>query len=567
MVSELRANPQGTRSLGEILKERNLITDEQLEEALAVAASQGKKLGEVLVAKGLISPLSLATTLSYQLNVPLVDLKKVQASPEAIRMVPEEFARRHKILPVSIDSGVMQVATSDPQDVIVLEDLRARVRMRIKPLLAMADEIEDAINRQYRATGEIQRQISQISSPNATVSQDRVSPELITQSPVVRSVDLMISQAVKDRASDIHLEPQRDEVRVRYRIDGILHDAMTLPTGVHAAIVSRLKVMAGMNIAERRRPQDGQFSIKVEQSEVDVRAATIETDNGEMVVLRILDKSLSLLKMEEIGLEPGPLATMEKILKAPFGSMLISGPTGSGKTTTLYAGVNYLDKSEHNIITIEDPIEYHFDGINQIQVNRQADITFATGLRAIMRLDPDIILVGEIRDHETAEIAVQAALTGHLLLSSIHANDAIGSLYRMMDLGVDPLLLASALIGTVSQRLVRRNCPHCKAPYQPSLEDLMVFRDIAGEEHDEFFKGMGCNFCANTGYLGRMAVFEIATFSEEFRTRLVKGMDASQARAQAIQDGMVPMQRDGMIKAKKGLTTISEIMRNVFVLN
>ncbi|MBM2826971.1 MAG: type secretion system protein, partial [Dehalococcoidia bacterium] len=363
-----------------------------------------------------------------------------------------------------------------------------------------------------------------------------------------------------------HLEPQRDGVRIRYRIDGILHEAMQLPLGVHAAIVSRLKVMAGMNIAERRRPQDGQFSVKVEQSEVDVRAATIETDNGEMVVLRILDKSLSLLRIEDVGLQPEPLQQMQRMLRAPFGAILISGPTGSGKTTTLYAGVNYLEKNENNIITIEDPVEYHFDGINQIQVNRQADITFAAGLRAIMRLDPDIILVGEIRDRETAEIAVQSALTGHLLLSSIHANNAVGSLFRMMDLGVDPLLLASAMIGSISQRLVRRICPHCRIPYEPPFEELMAYKSVTGEDHTQFFKGAGCNFCANTGYLGRTAVFEVLTLGEELRARLLKGMNASEARTAAIESGMIPMQLDGMMKAKQGTTAIHEVMRNVFVL-
>lgn len=565
MTSSFRTETQSsTKKLGEILIERNLITEGQLDLALGIAKDQGKKLGHVLVEQRLISPLMLATALSYQLNVPIVDLKKYQVSQEVVRLVPEEFARRHRILPLVVESGSLLVATAEPQDVIVLEDLRARTRMRVKPLLALDNEIEEAISRLYRSTVEIEKQISQI-APTGVTATDRVSSDVITSSPVVRAVDLIISQAVKDRASDIHLEPQRDAVRIRYRIDGILHDAMALPLGVHAAMVSRIKVMAGMNIAERRRPQDGQFAIKVEQAEVDVRAATIETDNGEMVVLRILDKSLSLMQLPELGLQPGPLESLQKMLMAPFGAILCSGPTGAGKTTTLYACLNYLDKNENNIITIEDPVEYHFEGINQIQVNRQADITFAAGLRAIMRLDPDKILVGEIRDKETAEIAIQSALTGHLVLSSIHANDAVGALFRMVDLGVDPLLLASALTGAISQRLVRRVCPHCRAPYDPPQEELMAFsKELI--EGTQFYHGTGCNFCANTGYLGRTAVFEVLILTEELRAGVLRGMTHGEARAQAIRDGMIPMQQDGLMKAKEGITTLYEVIRNLFIL-
>lgn len=547
--------------------ERNVINREQLEEALAIAAAQQKKLGQVLVEQGLISAVSLVTTLSAQLNVPMVDLKKYQISQEAVRLLPEEIARRYRIVPLTIESGSLLVATAEPQDMAALEDVRARIRMRVKPLLALESDIEEAISRQYRATGEIERQISQFSGAATTAAaSERVSPELVAGSPVVRAVDLIISQAVKDRASDIHLEPTRENLRVRYRIDGMLHEAMALPLGVHAAMLSRLKVMAGMNIAERRRPQDGQFSVNVEQTEIDVRAATIETDNGEMMVLRILDKSLSVHQLAELGLQAEPFQNLEQMLRAPFGAVLCSGPTGAGKTTTLYAALNHLNSKERNIITIEDPVEYHFADINQIQVNRQADITFANGLRAIMRLDPDIILVGEIRDQETAQIAIQAALTGHLVLSSIHANDSVGALFRLMDLGVDPLLLSTAVLGSISQRLVRRVDDRCRVPYEPTLEELMAYKEVTGEEQTEFFHGAGCNFCANTGYFGRTAVFEVMTLTDEFRARLVRGITHGEARALAIQEGLMPIQRDGMLKAKQGLTTISEVMRNVFIL-
>lgn len=561
-----RATQVAAKKLGDILLERNLITQGQVDLALSIAREQGKKLGQVLVEQGVISPLMLATALSYQLNVPIVDLKKYQVSQEAVKLLPEDFARSHRVLPLAIESGTLLVATAEPQSLMVLEDLRARVRMRVKPLLALEGEIEEAINRYYRATVEIEKQISQVAPTAPPGAPDRVSQELITSSPVVRAVDLIVSQAVKDRASDIHLEPQRDSVKIRFRLDGMLHDAMSLPLGVHASMISRLKVMAGMNIAERRRPQDGQFTVRVGQSEIDVRAATIETDNGEMMVLRILDKSLSVLQLSELGLQPGPQETFEKMLRAPFGAILCAGPTGAGKTTTLYGALNCLNKDKYNIITIEDPIEYRFSGVNQIQVNRQADITFANGLRAILRLDPDVILVGEVRDRETAEIAIHAALTGHLVLSSIHANDATGALFRLMDLGVEPLLLTSGLIGSVSQRLVRKVCPHCRAPYEPPLEEIMAYKEQMGEERTEFYHGTGCNLCANTGYLGRTAVFEVFTLSEEFRARLLRGMSHAEARAQAIRDGMLPMQRDGMLKARDGITTLYEVIRNVFVL-
>lgn len=548
-----------------MLVEAGLISPQQLEAALAISKTQNKRVGQVLLEQKLVAPSVLATTLSYQLNVPIVDLKKYPVKQEALRLIPEEMARRHKVLPLAIEDGALLVATAEPQAVMTLEEIRARAKMRVKPLLSMETDIEEALNRHYRATVEIEQQIRQI-APTLEVGEERVSPELIAHSPVVRAVDLIISQAVKDRASDIHLEPRKEGVRVRYRIDGILHDSMSLPAGVHAAIVSRIKVMAGMNIAERRRPQDGQFSVKVGESDIDVRAATIETSNGEMVALRILDKSLSILDLGELGLQAEALELYRKMLRAPFGTIIICGPTGAGKTTTLYASVNQLDRDENNIITIEDPIEYHFTAINQIQVNRQAGITFASGLRSIMRLDPDIILVGEIRDQETAEIAIQAALTGHLVLSSVHANDAVGSLFRLMDLGVEPLLLASALVGTVSQRLVRRACPHCKTTYEATEEEVLAYQREIGEERREFYRGAGCNFCAQTGYLGRTAVFEVLSLTEELRRMIIHRASNAEVRTQALRDGMIAMQRDGMLKARDSTTTPYEVLRNVFVL-
>jgi type II secretory ATPase GspE/PulE/Tfp pilus assembly ATPase PilB-like protein len=393
---------------------------------------------------------------------------------------------------------------------------------------------------------------------------EEAAPDLTAQTPIVRTAELLIGQAVRDRASDIHLEPKEDHLRVRYRIDGFLHEVQTLPLSVHPPLISRLKVLAGMNIAERRRPQDGQFSIRVEGKDVDFRIATSDSAHGEMMVLRVLDKSLSLIALKELGFLPEALDHYTQMLRKPFGMVLVGGPTGSGKTTTLYASLNQLDRKGRNIVTIEDPIEYHFDDINQIQVNAQASITFASGLRSIMRLDPDVILVGEVRDSETAAMATQASLTGHLVLSSIHANDAVGILFRLIDLGVEPFLISSALVGVVSQRLVRRVCSHCRALADVPPEEASAYEEEMGEKPDKLYYGSGCNFCANTGYSGRTGVYEVMALSEEIRRLLLKGAGSADIKAQALSEGMTTMRRSAMLKVQQGVTTPLEVIRNVY---
>jgi len=375
---------------------------------------------------------------------------------------------------------------------------------------------------------------------------------------------MIMAQAVRDRASDIHIEPQEDRVRVRFRIDGILHDAMSLPPTTLEPLVSRVKILAEMNITEHRRPQDGQFSIDVGNRKVDVRAATTETACGESAVLRILDKSMSLFTLAELGFLPEALKKYREMLKSPFGMILVAGPTGSGKTTTLYASISQLDRNERNIVTIEDPIEYRFMDLKQIQVNEKAGMTFAAGLRAIMRLDPDIILVGEIRDSETAKTAVQAALTGHLVLSSIHANDASSVPFRLLDLGVEAYLISSVSVGVVAQRMVRRICHHCRAPDQPSMEERVAYDEEMGQGQVIFYHGAGCNLCSNTGYLGRTGVFELLPFGEGIRRTLLAGASVSDMKAEAIREGMVTLRQDGMLKVKEGITTPYEVLRNVF---
>ena len=501
-------------------------------------------------------------------GLPRLDLKKYEVQPAALRLIPEAIARKWDIMPLHIEDNFLIVAMADPDNLYAIEDIRALSRMEVRVLRAALMDVRGAINLHYRAAGEIEKEIRHI-LPTAVEwveADDRISSDLIAQAPIVRAVNLLVSQAVKDRASDIHVEPQEDRLRVRYRIDGILHDTLSLPLSVHGPMISRVKVLASMNIAERRRPQDGHFAISVDGTEVDIRVATADTSWGEMAVLRVLDKAMSVMDLPDLGFLPGSLKTYQRLIRSPFGMILAAGPTGSGKTTTLYASINQLDSKERNIITIEDPVEYRFANINQMQVNIQADVTFARGLRATMRLDPDVILVGEIRDKETSSIAIQAALTGHLVLSTVHANDAVGALFRLMDLGIEPFLITSALIGIIAQRLVRRVCPHCRTLREVPEEEQLIYEKEVGEKRTRFYHGTGCNFCALTGYHGRLGVYEVLVMSQEIRRLVLTGASADVIKDQVIEEGMVSMWRDGMLKVQAGHTTPREILRNVFAI-
>ncbi len=563
MSKTVLAPPQ--EKLGELLVEAGALVAEQLEAAIVESRRLGKWLGEYLVAEGLVTPADLAMTLSLQLNVPFIDLKRHAVQPQALQLVSEEYARQRNLIPIDVVGDALVVVMADPGNVQVLEDLKARAKMAIQPAVGIPSDIREAINHSYRASGEIEAQVSQVTPPVAEPTiEEALTPDLVAQTPIVRTVDLLIAQAVRDRASDIHMEPQEQHLRVRYRIDGILHEVQTLPLSVHAQLVSRVKVLAGMNIAERRRPQDGQFSVQIEGKDVDFRVATSDSSHGEMMVLRVLDKSLSLFAMTELGFSPEALEHYSRMLRTPFGMILAGGPTGCGKTTTLYASVNQLDRRGRNIVTIEDPIEYQFEDVNQIQVNPRADITFAGGLRSVMRLDPDVILVGEVRDGETATMATQAALTGHLVLSSIHANDAAGVLIRLLDLRVEPFLVSSGLVGVVSQRMIRRVCPHCRSLSEAPAEEQLAYEEELGERRSQFHYGAGCNFCANTGYFGRTGVFEVMVLSEELRRMLLTGASSSELKARAVSEGMITMRRDGMLKAQQGITTPYEVIRAVF---
>jgi type II secretory ATPase GspE/PulE/Tfp pilus assembly ATPase PilB-like protein len=551
-------------SLGEILVRIGLIDAEQMQEIAEVAGQGEKKLEEVLVEEGYISTRDLMRALSIQLKVPLIDLKRHTISPEILKLVPEELARKYNVLPLDVIGQSLALVMTDAMDVGTIGDIAAVTRMRIEPMMGFPDEIREAIDRNYGAGG-ASEEVAALETPpeeEAAKLEQLLAEE--AQVPAIRTLNRLILQAIRSRASDIHITPQKDKLYIRYRIDGVLMDKTTLNMQIHDALVSRLKIMSNMNIAERRRPQDGQYTVSVDGKNIDIRVACASTVYGEMAVLRILRKSASLLELTDLGFFPDTLKRYQQLLKLPFGMILLGGPTGSGKTTTLYASLNQLNSKERNIMTIEDPVEYHLPGINQFQVNPKAEVSFASSLRAFMRLDPDIILVGEIRDTETARIATQAALTGHLVFSSVHANDAVGILFRMQDLGVESYLICSSLAGTIAQRIVRRICSHCREEYEPPPEELAAYREEMEELPDKFYRGAGCNLCGGTGFMGQCGVYELLSLTEAVKHLFLDNATAMEIHKQAVKDGMETLKHDAMLKVKEGITTIPEVLRNVY---
>jgi general secretion pathway protein E len=484
--------------------------------------------------------------------------------PELLKIIPETVARRYTAIPLESSGNVLHIAMANTSDIVALEAIAARSQMHIVTEKAEAEEIIEAIDFNYQSYEEIEEQISSISL-DAEESDLQTRLDTVTDAPVARALTLIIDEAVKARASDIHFQPQEDKLQVRFRIDGTLHNMISLPMMTAGPLISRIKVLANMNIADHHRPQDGQLSVKTRTGQaMDVRIGTIPTVYGEMASLRLLDKSRAVMDLAELGFLSQSLGKYNEMLKIPYGMILVSGPTGAGKTTTLYASINRLACAERNIITIEDPVEYRFMNINQIQVNPKAGLTFASGLRSILRLDPDVILVGEIRDAETARIAIQSALTGHLVLSSIHANDAVGVIFRLIDLGVEPFLVASALIGIVAQRMVRRICPDCTQFAEVSVVEQKAYEKETGDMRKEFLYGSGCTSCSYTGYHGRTGLFEILQVSDEIRMMLLNGTSTIELRNQATKEGMVPLVSDGMMKVKAHVTTPVEVLRNAY---
>ena len=549
--------------LDEILVRAGMVTAEQMQDIWQIVHRDSKTVEQVLIEKKLLTPRDLATALSIQLRVPLIDLRRHKIRPEALKLVPEHLARKYNALPLDIIGEALTVVMEDTRDVRAIDDIAAVSKMRIEPMMGLADDIRRAIDHNYSVRGSIGDEII-VTVEEEEESEEIISEDMAAQAPALRNLNSLIQQAERSRASDIHIEPQEDKLQIRFRIDGELQDVMSLPLSMHAALISRIKIVSGMNIAERRRPQDGRFSARVDDKDIDIRVACGNTVHGEMAVLRLLSKSASLLELQGLGFIAITMERYNQLLNLPFGMILFGGPTGSGKTTTLYASINQLNRMKSNIMTIEDPVEYHFEGINQFQVNPKAGVTFADGLRSFMRLDPDVILVGEIRDSETAKIATQAALTGHLVFSSIHANDAVGVLFRLLDLDVEKFVLCSALVGTLAQRIVRRICPHCRVPYEPTAEEVALYEKEIGRLPDKLYKGAGCNLCVDTGYLGRVALFELLVITESIKKLLLEGAAADEIREQAIKERMVPLMLDGMIKVRKGITTISEVLRHVY---
>ncbi len=487
-----------------------------------------------------------------------VDLNTYRLQPEALKLIPLAIALKYNLIPLAVENGTLIVAMAEVHDMLAIQEMAAVCKKRIVPVSADPTQISQAIDYNYKSYGEVEKQLSKV-APQAVVEK---AVEDVSEAPVVRALDLIMNEAAKVRASDIHIEPQVDRLRVRYRIDGVLQEAMSLSLSAHSAIISRIKIMAKMNIADHR-PQDGQLSFTLRNHGIDVRVATINTIYGEMATLRILDKSFAARTLPELGFATGTLNQYQKMLKSPLGMILVCGPTGSGKTTTLYASINNLDRKARKVITIEDPVEYRFPDINQIQVNPKASITFASGVRSFMRHDPDVIMIGEIRDSDTASMATQAALTGQLVLSSLHANDTAGSISRLLDLGIGPYMISSTLVCVVSQRMARRVCPHCRQLTEESSEATTAYFNETGEKRTEFFVGRGCNACAHTGYRGRVAISEIMVMNQSLRSAILKNAGIDEIRDISRKSGMISMWRDGMLKAKEGITTPSEVLRNI----
>jgi type IV pilus assembly protein PilB len=566
----MRPAQEGAPRLGERLVASRLISEGQLRRALDLQPQTSRLLGAVLLELGLVDEDRLTVVLGEHLEIPVVDLRRETVDPEAAKLVPAEFARRNVLLPIRKEGGRLAVAMADPENLHLVNDLRLMTGLAIVPYIAGRSDILANLSRVHSVRPRIQEAARSLqeSRPQFGITRSIVFElsNITATSPAVEIVNLLITQGLRDRASDIHVEPQKDYLRIRFRVDGVLQDVAHLPTTTGAALASRIKIMAAMNIVERRRAQDGQISLTVDGRDLDVRVATIETIWGEKLVLRLLDRHRSLITLEQLGFSRGAYERFHAMLHSPYGMIIVSGPTGSGKTTTLYAAIHELDQQVRNIMTIEDPVEYTFDNINQSQINKLADITFANGLRAILRQDPDIILVGEIRDRETAEIAVQSALTGHLVLSSLHATDAAGALLRFTDMGIEGFLIASSVIAIVAQRLVRKVCDGCKTLQPATVEESEFAASLGRAVPQELYHGQGCGRCNHTGYYDRLGVFEVLTMTDELKRMVIARASHSEIMEAALRGGAAPLRLDAWEKVAAGVTTVSEVLRSVYII-
>lgn len=571
------------KKLGEMLVAGGLINEEQLTRALEEQKKRGGKVGEVLVDLGFISEHNMATFLARQLHLPYMEIATQLVDPESVKLIPADMARRVTAIPLYKDKEALVVAMADPLNIFGLDDIQKAAGREIRQVVATRSDIQKAISGYYGMGETIDAATMDFAGEtSAIVAEAAAMPGITSEdAPVVKLVSMLIAQAIMDHASDIHIDPEGKSIKVRYRIDGVLAEVRTLPREMHAPIVSRIKIMANMDIAERRTPQDGRFQAKITHSDtgpvvtavyrernalrmvgdatVDIRVSTLPVIQGETVVMRILDRSTIIMTLDGLNFSAPMLDRYRKLITRPYGMILVTGPTGSGKTTTLYASINTIDRKANNLVTIEDPVEYQMMGVNQVQVNAKAGVTFANGLRSILRQDPDIIMVGEIRDRETAEIAIHAALTGHLVFATLHTNDAAGAATRLIDMGIEPFLIASSAIGILAQRLARKICDRCKKPYTATPELLKGLGLAAGNV--TFHRGEGCPACKNTGYQGRVGLYELMEMTESVRELIIAKASSSAIKSAAAQAGFKGLRQEGLLKAAAGVTTVEEVLR------
>jgi len=561
-----RQGVESVKQLGDILLEDGLITNEQLSVAVDQHQNLGRSLGRVLVDQGILSETQLVAALAQQIGLRFIDLSDYPVDGSALARIPGSVCRQHMAIPIGFEDGRIVVAMSDPANVFAADDIRTISGYEVIPAVATRADVSAAIDRYYRADSDLDDLTTALEDADDGGGDDLAGlKEVVEDAPIVKFVNLLITQAIQDRASDIHLEPTESDLRVRYRIDGVLHEIMRSPKSIQSGVISRLKIMADINIAERRIPQDGRLSVSAHGKKVDLRVATLPTVWGEKVVMRILDNSTARLDLADLGFTSANYERYSESFGKPYGMILVTGPTGSGKSTTLYSTLNILNRPEVNIITVEDPVEYRLPGINQIQTNVKAGLTFAASLRSILRSDPDIVLIGEIRDHETAQIAVEAALTGHLVLSTLHTNDAPSAITRLTEMGIEPFLVGSAVDAVLAQRLARRLCVKCKEAYLPTDETLTAARvnwDLAAGM-PTLYRPIGCPSCSGTGYKGRLALHEVMMVNEEIERLAVEHAPATEITAAALRSGMVTLRNDGLNKVLQGVTSIDEILRVV----
>ncbi|MBN1844379.1 MAG: Flp pilus assembly complex ATPase component TadA [Sedimentisphaerales bacterium] len=562
-----------TIRMGQMLVQAGHLTEEQLAEALRRQKSSSKRLGELLVEEQLVSEAVVLQSLSEHLGLPAVKLRPGLIDPLVVDTIDKEMAEQHLIIPMFRVDDTLTVAMAEPQALLVVDDLERATGLRILPVMALAENIREYIKKYYAQNMQLDSFMASLEDAHVEViereaiDEDSVIDlsEMADGSPVVNLVNMSIVQAVKEGASDIHVEPDKHSVRIRYRIDGVLHDLMTPPKEWHPAIVSRIKVVGRMDIAEKRVPQEGRIHILIEGREIDLRISSMPTILGEKIVMRILDKNNLQLNLDRLGYDPKMVLKIKRMLAKPYGLFLVTGPTGSGKTTTLYSALDLLRNKERNILTIEDPVEYQLGLVNQIQVHEAVGLSFARTLRSVLRQDPDIIMVGEIRDEETAKVAVQAALTGHLVLSTLHTNDSAGTINRLLDMGIEPYLLASCLVGVIAQRLVRTICPKCKTTYFPE-EGVLTEIGWQGPRNRAFHRGMGCSLCHDSGYRGRRAICEVLEVTPALRNLILQRPGANEINEMlSRQRHWWDLKQAGLLCVEQGVTSIDEMMRVCFL--